>query len=163
MKRFRGGLVFKVLRLERRQPPIAGYFINADSPFYITRAMISLCYTPLSVAPRDAPRRYPRETCESQLPVKRDWCFITEQPAPAPHLAHPERCADLRIVLVTVPRVSCHRSLTTEFIEEDSSLCLTRATSRNMIGVCHSPLSLAPRDAPRRYPRETCESLLPVK
>ena len=32
--------------------------------------------------------------------------FIAEQPAPAPHLAHPEGCAALRIVLVTVPRVS---------------------------------------------------------
>ena len=36
----------------------------------------------------------------------RDWCFIAEQPVPAPHLAHPEGCAALRIVLVTVPRVS---------------------------------------------------------
>jgi len=36
----------------------------------------------------------------------RDWYFIAEQPAPAPHLAHPEGCAALRIVLVTVPRVS---------------------------------------------------------
>jgi len=36
----------------------------------------------------------------------RDWCFrdlyfIAEQPAPAPHLAHPEGCAALSIVLVT--------------------------------------------------------------
>ena len=38
--------------------------------------------------------------------VERDWCVIAEQPAPAPHLAHPEGCAALRIVLVTVPRVS---------------------------------------------------------
>ena len=37
---------------------------------------------------------------------KRDWCLIAEQPAPAPHLAHPEGCAALRIALVTVPRVS---------------------------------------------------------
>ena len=29
--------------------------------------------------------------------------FIAEQPAPAPQLAHPEGCAALRIVLVTVP------------------------------------------------------------
>ena len=36
----------------------------------------------------------------------RDWYFTAEQPAPAPHLAHPEGCAALRIVLVTVPRVS---------------------------------------------------------
>ena len=31
---------------------------------------------------------------------------IAEQPAPAPHLAHPAGCAALRILLVTVPRVS---------------------------------------------------------
>ena len=37
---------------------------------------------------------------------QRDWYFIAEQPAPAPHLAHPEGCAAQRIVLVTVPRVS---------------------------------------------------------
>ena len=36
----------------------------------------------------------------------RDWCLIAEQPAPAPHLAHPEGCAALRIVRVPVPRVS---------------------------------------------------------
>ena len=36
----------------------------------------------------------------------RDWYLIADQPAPAPHLAHPEGCAALRIVLVTVPRVS---------------------------------------------------------
>ena len=39
-------------------------------------------------------------------PKARDWYFIAEQPAPAPHLAHPEGCAALRTVLVTVPRVS---------------------------------------------------------
>ena len=36
----------------------------------------------------------------------RDWNSIADQPAPAPHLAHPEGRAALRIVLVTVPRVS---------------------------------------------------------
>ena len=35
-------------------------------------------------------------------PAKRDWYFVAEQPAPAPHLARPEGCA----ALVTVPRVS---------------------------------------------------------
>ena len=40
-------------------------------------------------------------------PVAKDWYFIAEQPAPAQHLAHPEGCAALRIVLVTVSRVSC--------------------------------------------------------
>ena len=38
--------------------------------------------------------------------LKRDWYFTAEKPAPAQHLAHPEGCAALRIVLVTVPRVS---------------------------------------------------------
>ena len=38
--------------------------------------------------------------------VQRDWYFIAEQPAPETHVAHPEGCAALRIVLVTVPRVS---------------------------------------------------------
>ena len=37
-------------------------------------------------------------------PSERDWYFIAEQPAPAPHRAHPEGCAALRIVLVNVPR-----------------------------------------------------------
>jgi len=37
---------------------------------------------------------------------KRDWYFIAEQPAPAPQFALPEGCAALRIVLVTVLRVS---------------------------------------------------------
>ena len=38
--------------------------------------------------------------------IKRDWYFIAEEPASAPHLAHPEGCAAPRIVLDTVPRVS---------------------------------------------------------
>ena len=38
--------------------------------------------------------------------LKRDWCFVAEQPAPAPHLAHPEEWCDLGIVVVTLPRVS---------------------------------------------------------
>ena len=38
--------------------------------------------------------------------ISRDWIFIAEQPTPAPHLAHPEGCAALRIVLVTVPCAS---------------------------------------------------------
>ena len=36
----------------------------------------------------------------------RDWCSIAKRPVPAPHLAHPEGCAALRIVLVAEPRVS---------------------------------------------------------
>ena len=47
----------------------------------------------------------PSEVFEPSGPPHRDWYFIAEQPAPAPRLAHPEGCAALRIVLVTVPRV----------------------------------------------------------
>ena len=41
-----------------------------------------------------------------QRRMERDWYNIAEQPAPAPHLTHPEGCAALRIVLVTEPRDS---------------------------------------------------------
>ena len=37
---------------------------------------------------------------------RRDWYRVAEQPARAPHLAHPGGCVALHIVLVTVPRVS---------------------------------------------------------
>ena len=37
---------------------------------------------------------------------QRDWYVIAGQQAPAPHLAHPEGRAAIRIVLVAVPRVS---------------------------------------------------------
>jgi len=43
------------------------------------------------------------------------------------------------------------RLLITEFIKEDSPFCLTHAITRTMIGPCYTPLSLAPRDAPRRF------------
>ena len=60
----------------------------------------------------------------------RDWWCIAEQLAPAPHLAHPEGCADLCIVLVTVSAAlarifwmdlistscSSHNSLTTPLL-----------------------------------------------
>ena len=39
------------------------------------------------------------------------------------------------------------RLLITEVIQEDSPFCLTRAITRTMIGLCYTPLSLAPRDA----------------
>ena len=47
-----------------------------------------------------------RENTSLPHAVQRDWYFTAEQPAPAPHLAHSERCASLRVVLVAVPRVS---------------------------------------------------------
>ena len=37
--------------------------------------------------------------------MQKDWYGIAEQPALAPHIAHPEGCAALRIVLVTVYQV----------------------------------------------------------
>ena len=46
-------------------------------------------------------------------PTMRRLVFHCGQPAPAPHLAHPEGRAALRIVLVTVPRVNRgHRAST---------------------------------------------------
>ena len=54
--------------------------------------------------------RLGNKVVECHLPgLQRDEYFIAEQPAPAPHLAHPEGCAAVRIVLVTVPRVSRSR------------------------------------------------------
>ena len=50
--------------------------------------------------PHFTPSRSPSSSSE------RDWYLTAEQPAPAPHLAHLEGCAALRIVLITVPRVS---------------------------------------------------------
>ena len=55
-------------------------------------------------APR--PRETGRDCRRGTLPLQRDWYFIAEHPAPAPHPANPEGCVTLRIVLVTVPRVS---------------------------------------------------------
>ena len=40
----------------------------------------------------------------ASIGYQRDLCSIAEQPAPAPHVAHPEGCAATRIVPVTVPR-----------------------------------------------------------
>jgi len=40
--------------------------------------------------------------------------------------------------------------LITKFIKEDSPFCLTRAITRTMIGLCYTPLSLAPSDTPQR-------------
>ena len=50
----------------------------------------------------------PPPRSQSRKQSTRVWYFIVEQPAPAPapHLAHPERYATLRIVLISVSRVS---------------------------------------------------------
>ena len=37
-------------------------------------------------------------------------------------------------------------------MKEDSPFCLIRAITRTIIGLCYTPLSLAPRDAPRSGP-----------
>ena len=47
----------------------------------------------------------PRER-KQQHNLRRYWCFIAEQAAPAPHLAHPEGCVALHIVLITAPHIS---------------------------------------------------------
>ena len=46
------------------------------------------------------------DSCITQLWTESDWYSIAERPAPAPRLANPEGCAALRILLITVPRVS---------------------------------------------------------
>ena len=61
----------------------------------VANSLIS-CRAPPTPPPHDAVREH----------VQRNWYFIAKQPAPAPHLAHPEECAALRIVLVTLHRVS---------------------------------------------------------
>ena len=53
---------------------------------------------------------------------QRNWYLIAEQPVPVLHLAHPEGFVALRIVLVTVPRVS--RSC--EQATGSRRLCLTQ-------------------------------------
>ena len=72
------------------------------------RSALSFCVS-LCVQP-------PSEACTRRAGLgrgRRDWYFVAERPAPAPHLAHPEGCAALRIVLVAVPRVcrSCEHVL----------------------------------------------------
>ena len=53
---------------------------------------------------RCMPRSHPQRSLIRRN-LYRDWYSIAEKPAPALHLAHPEGCAALRILLVAVPRV----------------------------------------------------------
>jgi len=52
---------------------------------------------------------YIEDVCHHLLRVDSRRCLITEQSAPAPHIAHPEGCVSLRILLVPVPRVRSSR------------------------------------------------------
>ena len=61
----------------------------------------SLHSRPLTPPPLDASAWHPKPETS-----KRGRCLIAQQPAPAPHLAHPEGYAALRIVLITLPCVS---------------------------------------------------------
>ena len=45
------------------------------------------------------------DTVEMLDPPRRDWYFLAEQPAPAPHLSHPEGCAALCIPPVRTTRL----------------------------------------------------------
>ena len=69
------------------------------------------CGLPLSLSLGDRSTRRP-----SAPPAEREWYFIAEQPAPA----HPEECAALRIVLVTVALASISRmdSISTSYKRE---------------------------------------------
>ena len=75
---------------ERGNAPRGGRETTGYEPAYALASLSQECHLLLELAASSS----------------RDWYFIAEQPAPAPHLAHPEGCAALRIVLVTVPRVS---------------------------------------------------------
>ena len=86
-----------------------------------------------------------RHVVVEQLPfegrgIQRNWYFIAERPAPAPHLAHPEGCAALRIVLVTVPRVS--RSC--EHFPDGFDLYLLRSSPDWRESVSHRSLIVSP-------------------
>ena len=72
--------------------------------------------------------------------------LFAEQPAPAPHLAHPEGCAALRIVLVTVPHDSrsCPQSLS---ISLSLSLSLVRARDLSRPRSRSLSLSIPEQDA----------------
>jgi len=76
---------------------------------------------------------------------------VSKQPAPAPHLAHPEGCAALRIVLVTVPRVA--RSC--EHFPDGFELHLLprQAHPERRLGACGSPaLKVQGYFAPKKQP-----------
>ena len=81
----------------------SGSVQNRASSLYVGphRHQHGHCEFPLVKARTAMP--LPAQVCS--LRTKLDWYFIAEQPAPAPHLAHPEGCAALRIALVTVPRL----------------------------------------------------------
>ena len=57
-----------------------------------------------------------------------------------------------RSVKRTIPSATCvpNPILITEFIKEDSPLCLPRAITRTMIGLCYTLLSLAPIQGKRK-------------
>ena len=97
-----------MLFLMSEVPLYAGYLLsNGHRPF-----RLHLFCTPRLLLPSSSLRRerwrgapMPRSPPSLACPVLRDWYLIAEQPAPAPHLAHPEGCAATRIMLVTVLRV----------------------------------------------------------
>ena len=88
-KHFRGGLVLKAHRLFNHST-LGSRVINEKK----------------KGSRLAADTGFPLRLREPQVLVQRHFIFNAEQPAPAPHLAHPEGCAALRTVLVTVPRVS---------------------------------------------------------
>ena len=78
-----------------------------------TQRLTSSSFVPCCKPSRKQSHRYSRsflsprdKMCLTSVQEERDWYVIAEQSAPAPHLAHPKRCADLRNVVVTVPCVS---------------------------------------------------------
>ena len=81
-------------------------------------------------------------TCGSEVP-QRDSYFIADQPDPAPHLAHPDGCAALRIMLVAVPRVSrsCYTpDLSQHPCADIASEGVVTSTKNQRMGSFHSRL-----------------------
>jgi len=79
----------------------------------------------------------PKRACHPASPAPatarhpRDWYLTAEQPAPSPHLAHPEGCAALRIVLDAVP---CVRLLPRTISGILSPLLLCTTTEKMCVG-----------------------------
>ena len=89
----------------RDNGPLIDPEISLQLPLKVARSDLAAllqgaCWTHSTLRTEIGPWGYEPRT------LKRDWRFIAEQPAPAPHLANPEGCAALSIVLLTVPRVS---------------------------------------------------------
>ena len=114
-------------------------------------------YTPYTELIQDRHGRY-ADACPCKR--KRDRCFIAEQPAPAPHLAHPKGCAALRIVLVTVPPASKICSEQVPYQSAQKKAEISRVQKLSIGSYKFSQLG-GPRNLVSRRMRRVCSSLSP--